>query len=149
MSPTTNYIFYWALGRLHGPWCKQPLGLVNLICKGCGVCSYMNTWQLIQTPNHYESNMLKRGSKLKVTCENGDKIYVICHCIYILNINSNLPIIHSTYMYVPIRIMHMIVWFNWHMFTFDTLEKFFWKNNLAPQCITFWCPYLASWMFKG
>ena len=24
-SSTTNHIFYRALGRLHGPWCKQPL----------------------------------------------------------------------------------------------------------------------------
>jgi hypothetical protein len=23
MSPTTNHKFYRALGRLHGPWCKQ------------------------------------------------------------------------------------------------------------------------------
>jgi hypothetical protein len=25
MSPTTNHLFYMALGQLHGSWCKQPL----------------------------------------------------------------------------------------------------------------------------
>ena len=24
-SSTTNHIVYWAKGRLHGPWCKEPL----------------------------------------------------------------------------------------------------------------------------
>jgi hypothetical protein len=32
MSSTTDLIFYKALGRLHGPWCKQPLTLRRNVC---------------------------------------------------------------------------------------------------------------------
>ena len=33
-SSTGNHIFYRALGRLHGPWCKQPLSVTCAICEG-------------------------------------------------------------------------------------------------------------------
>jgi hypothetical protein len=34
-SSTTNHKFYKTLGRLHGPWCKQPLSVVMRFYKAC------------------------------------------------------------------------------------------------------------------
>ena len=57
-SSTTNHILYRALGRLHGPWCKQPLELcLTIFIKPHSNC----WWAWVETECCSEHAWLIRG----------------------------------------------------------------------------------------
>ena len=128
-SATNNHIFYKALGRLHGPWCKQPL--IGLYLKGqpkhCSCWLGVTYYGLnLKCPSKkispratWHGNIVNYGQPI-VVC--WDKLY------WILNLVSPIPFVSL------VNRLCSVTNTNWNL----TLFFMPCKNNSGITCLQCW-----------